>query len=83
MARLKDATMGYIIPLKNREHFIAAIGVLNELPGTWSSRGPAEAPVLYVTPEHYDALVDAGVVKDIRTKSNGRGKKKLAKKSKS
>jgi hypothetical protein len=75
--------MGYIIPIKSREQYMAALRVLDELPGTWSSRGAAELREFYVTPEHYAALVEAGIVKDIRTKSNGRGKKKLAKKTKS
>ena len=67
--------MGYIIPVKSREQYIAAIRVLEQLPGTWASRGPSSAPVLLVTDMHYQALVKAGIVSANGKEENGRGKK--------
>jgi len=74
--------MGHRVHLQNRDQFIAAIKILNELPGVWHSRGPADAVELLVLDSHYQALLNAGVITANGKESNGRGKEKVAKKSK-
>jgi hypothetical protein len=76
--------MGHIVRIQSREQMIAAIGVLDELPGMWHGRGTPEAPVLLVLDSHYEALVKAGVVVPANgKKGKPRGKKTTAKKGKS
>jgi hypothetical protein len=75
--------MGHVVHLQSREQFVAAIGVLNELPGTWHSRGSESAPVLLLLDPHYDALVKAGVIRPKGTGGKGNGKKTSAKSAKS
>lgn len=53
--------MSHVLQLKGREQFVAAIGVLREMPGTWHSRGLMDAVELLVLDSHYKALVRAGV----------------------
>jgi hypothetical protein len=74
--------MGHIVRIQSREQMIAAIGVLDEMPGMWHGRGTPEAPVLLVTEAHYKALVKAGVVPANGTEGKARGKKATAKKGK-
>jgi hypothetical protein len=76
-----EMTMNYIIPMKSREQYVAALDVLFDLPGTWHCRGTPESPVLIVAEPHLKALVKAGVVSVNGKKGNARGKK-TAKKSK-
>jgi hypothetical protein len=75
--------MGHVVHLQSREQFVAAIGVLNELPGTWHSKGSDSAPVLLVLDPHYDALVKAGVIAPNGEQGKANGKKTSAKKVKS
>ena len=75
--------MGHIIRIKSREQYFAALNVLDYLPGTWHSRGPTESAILFVTDEHYKALMKAGVVSTNGTEGKARGKKATGKKTKS
>jgi hypothetical protein len=75
--------MGHIIRIQSREQYFAALNVLDYLPGTWHSRGPTESAVLFVTDEHFKALVKAGVVPANGKEGKARGKKATAKKTKS
>lgn len=68
--------MGHIVRLDGRKQFAAAIRVLNELPGTWHSRGTEEFTELLLLDAHYNALVDAGVIP-----SNGKKEKRSGKKN--
>jgi predicted RNase H-like HicB family nuclease len=76
----KETEMGYVVPMKNRNHFIKALRVLDELPGTWHCRGRGEAPVLLVLDSHFEALIRAGVVSPKGKDGKPRGKKASAKK---
>jgi cell division GTPase FtsZ len=75
--------MGHAIRIQSREQYIAAIRVLDKLPGMWRGIGPASAPVLLVLDSHYKALVKAGVVSPNGKEGQGRDKKASAKKAKS
>jgi hypothetical protein len=75
--------MGHVIRIQNKEHFMAALEVLDFLPGTWHCRGTPEVPILLVTDSHYKALVRAGVVQANGKPEKTRGKKTAAKKTKS
>jgi predicted RNase H-like HicB family nuclease len=76
----KETEMGHIVRIQNRKQFIGALRVLDQLPGTWHSRGPAETPVLLVLDSHFEALVRAGVVSPKGKDGKPRGKKASAKK---
>ena len=75
--------MGHIVHIQDREHFVAALRVLDKLPGMWHSRGSAETPSLIVLDSHYQALVKAGVISPNGTEEKSHGKKRSAKKAKS
>jgi hypothetical protein len=75
--------MGHTVCIQSDEQFIAALGVLDELPGMWHCRGPAESPILLLLDSHYDALVKAGVVAPNGKEGKSRGKKTVAKQNKS
>ena len=75
--------MGHIVHIQSDEQYIAAINVLDFVKGTWHGRGPSTAPVLYVTDEQYNALVEAGVVSANGKKGKAHGKKARTRKSKS
>lgn len=75
--------MGHIVHIKGREQFIAALEVLDYLPGMWHCRGTPDAPILLVTDAHYKALVKAGVVQTNGKQEKTRGKKATPKKAKS
>ncbi len=74
--------MGHIIRIQSREQYIAALNVLDDLPGMWHARGPSTAPVLLVTDAHYQALVKAGVVSANGKEVKARGKKTTGKQTK-
>ncbi len=74
--------MRHVIRIQNREQYKAALRVLDTLPGTFHSRGPTESALLFVTDEHYQALVKARVIYANGMEGNGRGKKAVAKKAK-
>lgn len=63
--------MGRILRMKDRQQFIDAIGVLNELPGTWHSRDDNGTVVLMVLDSHYEALASAGVLQINGKKGHG------------
>ena len=67
--------MGHVIRLESERQFADAIQVLNELPGTWHSRGTEETTELMVLDSHYQALVKAGVIAPNGRKDVPRGKK--------
>ncbi len=75
--------MGHVIRIQSRDQYKAALRVLDTLPGTFHSRGPTESALLFVTDEHYQALIKAGVIQANGIEGNGRGKKGVAKKVKS
>jgi hypothetical protein len=75
--------MGHIFRVHSREQYKAALHVLDYLPGTFHSQGPSDSAVLFVTDEHYQALVEAGVIPANGVKEKGRGKKTVGKKAKS
>ena len=75
--------MGHIVRIQSREQFVAALRVLDTLPGTWHSRGPAETPLLLVHDAQYKALVDAGVVTTNGKTGTSRGKKATPKENRS
>jgi hypothetical protein len=68
-----------MIRIKGRDQLLAAYRILDKLPGTWHSRGPAETPTLLVLESHYQALVEAGVVAPNGKEGKARAKKKPAK----
>ena len=74
--------MGRIVRINGGEQFINAIGVLNELPGMWHSRGDGETVELLLLDSHYKALVKAGVISPNGKEVKNRGKK-ATKKAKS
>jgi hypothetical protein len=80
---MKGIPMGHAIRIQTREQYIAALEVLDFMKGTFVARGPSSAPVLFVTDEQYQALVKAGVISVNGKEGNARGKKAIAKKSKS
>jgi predicted RNase H-like HicB family nuclease len=65
--------MGHVIRIQNQKQHIAALRVLDELPGTWHSRATADGPVLLVLDSHFEALVRAGVVSTNKKKHEARG----------
>ncbi|MSU79365.1 MAG: hypothetical protein EXS16_14905 [Gemmataceae bacterium] len=67
--------MGHIIRIRSREQYMAALNVLDYLPGTWHSRGAGEFPVLLVLDSHFQALVKAGVVQVNGNEGKARGQK--------
>jgi hypothetical protein len=75
--------MGHMIRIKSKDQYVAATSVLDFLPGTWHSRGPSEAAVLFVTDDHYKALIKAAVVSANGNEGKGRGKKAAGKKANS
>jgi hypothetical protein len=75
--------MGHIVHIQNRQQFIEALGVLNEMPGMWHARGNPSKPVLLVTDTHFKALVKAGVVSANGEEGKAGGKKASAKKTNS
>ena len=75
--------MAHAVHIQSREQYIQAIGVLNNVSGTWQGRGPSSAPVLLVTDVQYEALVQAGVVPAADKEVKPRGKKATAKKKRS
>ena len=75
--------MGHVVRIQSREQFIAAITVLDKVKGTWHGIGTSAAPVLLLTDEQYNALVEAGVVQANGKEVKARGKKAAARKKKS
>jgi len=75
--------MAHAVHIQSREQYIAAIGVLDRTKGTWQGRGSSSAPVLFVTDEQYNALVEAGVVPANDKEVKARGKKATGKKTES
>ena len=75
--------MGHAVRIRSREQYIEALRVLDRMPGTWRGIGPASDPVLLLTEAQYNALVKAGVVPSSDKKVQPRGKKAVAKKTKS
>ncbi len=67
--------MGHVIRIQSREQYMAALNVLDYLPGTWHSRGAGEFPILLVLDSHFQALVKAGVVEANGNEVKDRGKK--------
>jgi hypothetical protein len=57
--RLKEMTMGHAVHIQSREQYIAALGVLDHVEGTWRGIGPSSAPVLLLTDKQYSDLVAA------------------------
>lgn len=74
--------MGHIVRIDSDKQFIAAINVLNELPGMWHSRGDDKTVELRLLDSHYQALVKAGVISPNGKEGQTRGKK-ATKKAKS
>jgi hypothetical protein len=75
--------MAHIVRIQSDEQYLAVIKVLNHVKGTWHARGPSSAPILFLPDEHYQALVEAGVVSANGIEVNARGKKARARKAKS
>jgi len=75
--------MGHAIHIHSREQYIEALRVLNKVPGTWRGIGPSTDPVLLLTDAQYNALLLAGVISSNDKKAQPRGKKAIAKKTKS
>jgi len=75
--------MGHAIHIHSREQYIEALRVLNKVPGTWRGIGPSTDPVLLLTDAQYNALLFAGVITSNDKKAQPRGKKAIAKKTKS
>jgi hypothetical protein len=72
--------MGHAIRIQSKEQYIAAVRVLDKLPGWWHARGPSTAPVLLLTDDQYNALVEAGVIPAKDKEVKVRGKKAPSKK---
>ncbi|GEM_PF-5704215 len=54
--------MAHVVHIQSDEQYIAALGVLDFVKGTWQAVGPSSAPVFLLTDEQYKALVAAGIV---------------------
>jgi hypothetical protein len=67
--------MAHAVRIQSKEQYIAAIRVLNQVPGTWHGVGPSSAPVLLLTEPQFRALVAAGVVPTNGKQVSARGKK--------
>jgi hypothetical protein len=76
---VKETVMGHMVRIRSREHYLAALHVLNNVEGTWRARGPASEPVLLLTDAQYRALVEAGVVPFNDTEVQTSAKKKRTK----
>ena len=68
--------MGHVVRIVSREQHIAALRVLNGLPGTWQAIKKSDDILFLLTEAHYQALVKAGVVP-----ANGKEVKSHGKKS--
>jgi hypothetical protein len=77
-----EIDMLHAVRIQSDEQYIAAIEVLNFVKGTWHGRGPSSAPVLLLPDEHYNALIDAGVISANGSEIKARGKKASTKKTK-
>ena len=75
--------MLHAVRIQSKEQYIAAIEVLNYVKGTWHGRGPSSDPVLLLPDEHYNALIEAGVIQANGKEVKPRGKKASGKKTKS
>ena len=75
--------MGRKIHIQSKEQHLAAIRVLDTTKGTWLGVGTSAAPVIVVTDEQFNALVEAGVVSANGEEVKARGKKTDSKKAKS
>jgi hypothetical protein len=75
--------MLHAVHIQSDEQYMAAIKVLNFVKGTWHGRGPSSAPVLLLPDDHYNALIEAGVIPANGKKVKARGKKTNLKKDKS
>jgi hypothetical protein len=75
--------MGHVVHIQSKEQYMAALRVLDKVPGTWRAMGTSAAPVLLLPEAHYNALVEAGVVSSNDKEVKGRGKKVNGKKTKS
>ena len=72
------------VRIQSKEQYIAVIEVLNSIKGTWHARGPSSAPVLWLPDEHFNALVEAGIIPTNGKEVKAHGKKtRTAKKTKS
>ena len=69
--------MGHIVRINSRDQLVAAIRVLNELPGMWHSRGSDKVTELLLLDSHYQALLQAGVVVPNGKVGSAPGKKTL------
>jgi hypothetical protein len=76
---LKELAMGHAVRIQSDEQYIAALRVLNNVSGTWRGVGPSSDPVLLLTDDQYNALVEAGVVSTNGKKVKPCGKKGPAK----
>ncbi len=75
--------MAHKIHIQNREQHKAALRVLDHTKGTWLGVGPSSAPVIVVTDEQFNALVEAGVVSAHGEEGRTSGKKATVKKTRS
>jgi hypothetical protein len=71
--------MGHVVKIQSREQYIAALRILDFVPGTFHASGPSSAPVLVMDDAQYEALVNAGVIAtNGEVKVRGKKPKKLA-----
>ncbi len=75
--------MGHAVHIRSKEQYIEVLGVLDKLGGTWQWVGSSSDPVLLLTDGQYQALLHAGVIPLNDKKGEPRGKKAVAKKTKS
>ena len=75
--------MGHAIHIRSLEQYTQIIRVVDKLKGTWQWVGSAEDPILLATESQYKALQKAGVVPSNNKEVQPRGKKVVAKKTKS
>jgi hypothetical protein len=83
LALSMEIKMGHAIHIRSREQYLQALRVLDKVKGTWRGIGPSSDPVLLLTEAQYKALLKAGVVLSNDKKVQPRGKKAVAKKTKS
>ncbi len=74
--------MGHAVHIESKEQYVRALRVLNFMRGTWQGVGPSTAPILLVTDEQFEALVEAGVVPNNGKEAAPRGKKTTSRKPK-
>jgi hypothetical protein len=71
----KEMDMLHVVHIQSDEQYAAATEILDFIKGTWHARGSADAPVLFLPDEHYNALIKAGIIPSNGNEVKANGKK--------